>query len=430
MISLLRSLLPERHPVRIAWSQTKAFVAALLSFFPARKLIIIGVTGTDGKTTTVGMIAHILEQTGHTFGAASTAFFQINGERNENKTHLTSISPFALQRFLQKLVARKCQYAVIEMSSHGLVQGRLNFLWPKVSACTNVGFEHLDYHKTMDQYRNDKGIIFQLLKDGTKVLNASDDSYHTYRNIPSQDTITFGLSENAIEPPDMQITNIEANAQSTSATLSLHGEDYDLEIPIPGIFNLENAACAIACTTALSIAADDAIRALKTFAPMPGRLERIDEGQDFSVFVDFTMTPEAYEKTLHTLKDIAGQDHRVLVLCSCCGNRMKEKRPKIGAICSEIADVVVACEDETYGEDPHAVLDELWAGIDQGKTEAHKIFDRREAITFLLQNAKPGDAVVLCGMGPFHYMTKLEGNVEWDERKVAREILRSRQHAS
>jgi UDP-N-acetylmuramyl tripeptide synthase len=114
-----------------------------------------------------------------------------------------------------------------------------------------------------------------------------------------------------------------------------------------------------------------------------------------------------------------------MVLCSSCGNRMKEKRPEIGRVCSQLADVVVATEDETYGEDPHAVLDEVWAGIDQSACEAHKIFDRREAMTFLLQHAKAGDAVVFCGMGPFSTFTKLEGRIPWDERKIARDILKS-----
>jgi UDP-N-acetylmuramoyl-L-alanyl-D-glutamate--2,6-diaminopimelate ligase len=154
-------------------------------------------------------------------------------------------------------------------------------------------------------------------------------------------------------------------------------------------------------------------------------MERIDEGQAFSVFVDFAVSPKSYEKGLEALQKIVGSTGRVMVLCSSCGNRMEEKRPIIGKVCSEMADIVVATEDETYGEDPHKVLEEVWAGIDQGACDAHKIFDRREAIEFLFNNAQKGDAVILCGMGPFSTFTKLEGRIPWDDREVARETLRA-----
>jgi UDP-N-acetylmuramoyl-L-alanyl-D-glutamate--2,6-diaminopimelate ligase len=164
--------------------------------------------------------------------------------------------------------------------------------------------------------------------------------------------------------------------------------------------------------------------ALKTFAGIPGRLEAIDEGQPFSVYVDFAVSPQSYTKALQTLRSVAGEQGKVIVMCSSCGNRMREKRPQIGQICSALADVVIATEDETYGEDPHAVLEEVWSGIDQLQCESHKIFNRRDAIAFALKAAKSGDAVVFCGMGPFTTMTKLEGRVPWDERKIVREELR------
>jgi len=193
---------------------------------------------------------------------------------------------------------------------------------------------------------------------------------------------------------------------------------------VPGTYNLDNALCAIGCALSVGIPLAECLQALKTFTPLPGRMERIDEGQDFSVFVDFAVSPQSYEKALEALQNVVDGKGRVMVLCSSCGNRMEEKRPIIGKICSTMADVVVATEDETYGEDPHSVLDELWAGIDQSKTDAHKIFDRTEAIRFLFQNAKKGDAIVLCGMGPFSTFTKLDGRIPWDERQIARKLLR------
>lgn len=422
MIQQLKDLIPQRSPVRLCWHYAKGYLAALRYGFPARKLSVIGITGTDGKTTTVGMIAHILLCSGKKVGAASTAFMQVNEQCEENATHLTSISPFTLQKFLRRLVREGCTHAVIEMSSHGLVQGRVLCTYPQVAGITNTALEHLDYHGSMDQYRKDKGIMFKMLRGkGTKVLNENDESYELYRNIPTERTFTYGP-----EDSDLSLRNIQADSNSSSALIV--GKKYDpipLTLDIPGTFNLENALCAIGCSGAVGIPVEEAAEALTSFRSLPGRMEQIDEGQNFSVFVDFAVSPQAYEKTLEALRAMVGDTGRVLVLCSSCGDRMREKRPEIGSVCSKLADIVVVTEDETYGEDPHKVLEEVWQGIDQSQTDAHKIFDRKEAIQFLFKEAKQGDAVVLCGMGPFSTMTTLEGRIPWDEREVARELLRS-----
>ncbi|PIQ76703.1 hypothetical protein CO157_00390 [Candidatus Peregrinibacteria bacterium CG_4_9_14_3_um_filter_49_12] len=422
MLKRLKSLVPQRSPFRLGWHYAKGYLAALYYGFPARKLTVIGITGTDGKTTTVGMIAHILHSAGCKVGAASTAFLQINEVCEENATHLTSISPFTLQEFLRRLVREGCTYAVVEMSSHGLVQGRVLCTYPKVAGITNTAPEHLDYHGSMEQYRTDKGKIFTMLRGkGIKVLNGNDESYEQYKNIRTERTFVFGPKNS-----DLALENIHADPHSSSALIV--GKKYDsvpLRLAIPGTFNLENALCAIACTGAVGIPVETSAEALRSFRSLPGRMESIDEGQDFSVFVDFAVSPQAYEKTLTALRTMVGNTGRVMVLCSSCGDRMREKRSAIGRICSELADITVVAEDETYGEDPHAVLEEVWSGVDESKTDAHKIFDRKEAITFLFKHAKAGDAVVLCGMGPFSTMTKLEGRIPWDEREVAREVLHS-----
>lgn len=421
MLTRLKSHIGNRSPIRILWHRGKGFLAALRYGFPSRKLKIIGITGTDGKTTTVGMTTHILLRSGKRVGAASTAFLQINDTVEENSTHLTSINPFALQKFLRRLVRAKCEYAVIEMSSHGLVQGRVSFTWPSVCAITNLTMESLDYHNTMEQYRDDKGIIFRMLRGkGTKVLNAADNAYDFYSTIPSANTISYGT-----EQSDIFVRKIHTASQSTHAILDAEGTSHEITLNIPGAFNLENAMCAVGCATAIGIPTHNSIEALDSFSAIPGRMQRIEEGQDFDVFVDFTVTPAAYKTTLTSLRNIIGETARVMVLCSSCGNRMEEKRPMIGKICSKLADTIVVTEDETYGEDPHAVLEEVWAGVDQSACEAHKIFDRREAIEFLCKKARKGDVVILCGMGPFTTFNKLEGPIEWDEREVVRTILRS-----
>lgn len=407
MLNVLRKFLPPRSPLRLLWHRSKAFVAASLYGFPARKLTIIGITGTDGKTTTVGMVTHILRNAGTRVGALSTAFFQVNDRMEWNATQKTSPSPITIHRFLRQLVTEGCTHAVLEYSSHGLVQGRTLFTWPTVAAITNISPEHLDYHGTMEQYRNDKGILFRMLHNkGTKVLNAEDETYEQYLAIPPERTLSYSLS-NSIAPK--------------------------ISLRIPGTFNVENALCAIACAEAIGIPQQQSIDALRTFPGIPGRMERIDEGQPFAVFVDFTVTPAAYKKTLATLREqlsaqnrgvAAGEAGRLLVLTGSCGDRMREKRPEIGRIVSTNADLMVVTNEDPYTEDPEKIIDEIWAGIDQKKTKAHRIIDRRQAIEFLLKKAQSDDIVLLCGKGSDTTMWMKEGQIPWNEREIVREILR------
>ena len=431
MLSSLKKCIGHRSPLRLGWHQLKAFLAALRFGFPAKKLAVIGITGTDGKTTTVAMTAHILHLCAVPVGAVSTSFLRIKGSVRENPTHKTSLSPFALQKFLRECLDAGCTTVIVECSSHGLVQHRLDFLWPKVAAITNTSPEHLDYHGTMEQYRADKAILFEMLGGkGIKVLNADDGTYEMYRKISSAKTVTFacdkghGTRDNTIH---FWAMDIAATSAKTTADIhhSLSPVPCHISLPIPGDFNLENALCAVACATCIGVPVHQSAEALKTFTGVAGRLEKIDEGQNFSVYVDFTVTPRSYEVTLDAIRETLPPEKHLLVLTGSCGDRMREKRPQIGKICSERADTVVVTEDETLTEDPMKVIDEVFAGIDQSKTSAHKIPDRREAIRFLFKEAKPGDAVILCGMGSCTTMQTREGLKPWDERKVARELLQS-----
>lgn len=425
MSSLIRALkkaIPQRSPVRLAWHHAKALIAAGMYGFPARSLTVISITGTDGKTTTVGMAAHILTAAGLKTGALSTAFLQVGDERTWNQTQKTSPSPFLIQKFLRRLVRAGCTHAVLEVSSHGLVQGRLNYTWPLVGAVTNVTPEHLDYHGTLEQYRRDKGLLFRMLRPGgSKILNREDESMRTFAEIQTSRTIIYGLREGA----DLWINDIRPALTGTKATLHASGKTLPLSLVVPGAFNLENACCAIGCAQALNIPIETAVQALQSFPGIAGRMERIEEGQPFSVFVDFTVTPAAYEKTLKTLRAMLPQGKRILVLTGSCGDRMREKRPVVGRLCSELAQIVVVSNEDPYTEDPRKIIEEVWAGIDQSKTEAHKIFDRREAIAFLFSRAQPGDAVILCAKGSDTTMMTASGQIPWNEREIARSLLRS-----
>jgi len=423
LLTILKKAVPQRQPLRLVWHHAKAFLAALLNGFPARKLTIIAITGTDGKTTTVGMTAHILVSAGIKMGALSTAFLQIKKKTEWNATQKTSPSPFLIQKFLRSLVMQGCTHAVLEASSHGLVQGRLNYTWPMVGAITNTTHEHLDYHGSMEQYRKDKGILFSLLRDnGTKVLNRDDDSYDLYQDRNPKKTLTTSVRQDA----DFGISEIVETPNGIRGVLCCRERStlLPLQLKILGSFNLENALCAIACAQAVGVPVEQATKALENFSGVPGRLERLDEGQEFSVYADFTVTPAAYEKTLTTLRATLQPGKRLLVLTGSCGDRMREKRPLVGKICSQLADIVVVTNEDPYTEDPQKIIDEVWTGIDQSTCKARKIFDRREAMRFLFETAEPGDAVILCAKGSDTTMMTAEGQIPWDERAIAREVLR------
>lgn len=424
MLRKVKSMIGQRSRIRLAWHHGKAFLAALRYGFPARKLTIVGITGTDGKTTTVGMVSHILQENGKCTGALTTAFFDIDGKRHFNETQKTSPSPFVIQAFLRKILKAGCTHAVLEYSSHGLVQGRTHYTWPAVSAMTNTSPEHLDYHGTMEQYRADKGILFRMLRGkGVKVLNREDGTYETYQHIPSRETITYALSGEST----LHIRDVHCNPEGSTATVvDIDGTEAALSLHIPGEFNIENALCAIACAKGVGIALEKATAALQSFKGAPGRMEKLDEGQNFSVFVDFTVTPGAYQKTLSTLRSMVGPDKQILVLCGSCGDRMKEKRPLVGKVCSKLADVVIVTNEDPYTEDPEQIIDQVYAGIEESACHAEKIFDRRKAIETIFSYAKEGDAVILCAKGSDTTMWTAQGQIPWNEREIARELLRSR----
>lgn len=435
-----KSLVSETHPARLAYHRFRGGLAALKADFPARKLKVIGVTGTDGKTTTVSMICHILRAAGHSVGGVSTAFFEINGDRRPNPTQKTSVSATELQGFLSTLVNQQCEFAVVEASSHGLVQGRLSGIQPTVAAITNITMEHLDYHGSMVEYTRAKGRLFWMLDGrGTKVINADDDSTAYLRGIPSEKTIEYS--------PHSQLTNMRGDGLTSSALLTWRDRSYEMHLPIPGIFNLSNALCAVSCAAAVGVEPEASIRALKNFRGAPGRMERIDAGQSFGVYVDFTVTPIAYQSTLTALRAILLPGKRLLVLTGSCGDRMPEKRPLVGKIVSKYADVAVVSNEDPYTESPETIIDEVISGIaapmhvyrsesaftGQRNTSDKccvRISDRLEAIQFLLRQAKQGDIVLLAGKGADVTMMVGTRQFPWNEREIAMRELKTLSESS
>lgn len=451
MIKTLKRWMRHDHPVRLQWHKAKAFCAALRYGFPARNLSIIGITGTDGKTTTVGMLAHILHEEGMQVAALSTAFFRIGEKVTWNATQKTSPSPFRIQQFLRQAKKHGCTHVVLESSSHGLHQHRLDYTWPNTAGITNLSAEHLDYHGTMSDYLDAKAILFRMLeKDGTKVLNADDPSYADLKKIKTEHTILFSQRDNVQTDgnPLLRLRDIETTPTSSKASIHIHPStirprahgreagsgssdegDADLHCPLalklPGAFNLSNALCAIGCAMSQGVRADKAAAALQHFTGMPGRMEPIDEGQNFSVIVDFTVTPASYEATLSSLKSALPEGKKLIVVMGSCGDRMKEKRPLIAKIASRLADSIIVTNEDPYTEDPQKVIDDVWAGIDQEQVHAKQILNRTAAIRDALSQAQDDDIVLLCGKGSDTTMFTANGQIPWNEREIVREMLKN-----
>jgi UDP-N-acetylmuramoyl-L-alanyl-D-glutamate--2,6-diaminopimelate ligase len=446
MKKLLKKLIPELSPIRLGWHKSKAFVAAFIYGFPARNLTVIGITGTDGKTTTTGMAAHILHENGMAVAALSTAFFRIKENIEWNSTQKTSPSPFTVQKFIKNAKNAGCTHVVLESSSHGLVQGRLDWTFPSVAAITNISEEHLDYHGTMQEYVRAKSLLFRKLKgSGTKVINADDRSFTVLKEIPTKWTIMtsvrepFPKTQNEIEC-GLWIENTDIRTNGSSAMiLSNTGESSPLSLQIPGAFNLANALTAIGCAQACGVALEAASATLASFKGIAGRLEPIDAGQQFNVYIDFTVTPQSYLATLTTLKSMLKPDKRLLVLAGSCGDRMKEKRPDIGRIIASLADGFVITNEDPYTEDPEKIIDEVLRGIPHERTVllepqldekmsdqfCVRMSDRMRAIKFLLRQAKEGDIVLFCGKGSDTTMMTKSGQIEWNERKIVEEELKN-----
>ena len=410
MKKLIRSFLGHRSTLLLAYHALRAFLAALRYGFPGRRLTIIGITGSDGKTTTVGMVHHIFSTAGIKAGALSTAFLHDGTEFLLNKTQKTSPSPFVVQKLLRTLIRNGCTHAVLEYSSHGLVQHRLDYTWPKVAGITNTSEEHLDYHKTMEQYRRDKRLLFKMTgPKGIHVLNTDDETYKTYKDVPAEKKVEYSTAH----------VDIQATTHGTSATV----EGEYIELQLLGAFNIQNALCAIGCSAAIGIPRQECIEHLRSFNGASGRMEQVDAEQSFTVIIDFTVTPNAYKKTLSTIQSCLPEGKKLLVLTGSCGDRMKEKRPQVGSICSEYADVTVVTNEDPYTEDPEKIIDDVWGGIDQTKTEAHRISDRKEAMSFLFNEANDGDIVLLCGKGADTTMWVKSGQIPWSEKEIALELL-------
>lgn len=393
-----------------------AAAAARLHGDPTATLRTVGITGTNGKTTTAHLVRSLLEHAGTRTGLLGTVSQVVGGVRTDAVR--TTPEAIDLQRTFAEMLAAGDRACVMEVSSHALRLRRADAIHWAVAVFTNLTQDHLDFHPDMDDYFAAKRELFVPPSGGERpavaVINV-DDPYgaRLAAELPGAVTVGIASAEAALRAQDVSST-----LQGSRFTAG--GRAW--EVPLPGSFNVLNALCAIATVRALGV--DDATIAegLRTFGRVPGRFEPVDEGQDFGVLVDYAHTPDALENVLDAARPLAG-GHRVLCVFGCGGDRDRAKRPLMGAIAARLADVVVVTSDNPRSEDPHAILDEIVAGID--RDDVHVLEDRRAAITRAIGLAEPGDVVVIAGKG-HEQGQELAGGVKvpFDDVTVAREALR------
>ena len=420
-------------PEALVRNARDAMAPAATSFFrdPTSELGVAGITGTNGKTTSAFLLRHILESAGVACGLLGTVKSVVGGVEAElQRTTPESIDLQGLFRSMLDAGDRAC---AMEVSSHALALGRTAGVRFAVGAFTNLTQDHLDFHSDMEDYFAAKRLLFEppagspLTRPAAAVVNV-DDPYG--RRLAEAITPVYGeglLTFSALGAGGATLTAADVEFDARGSRFRVTGPDLDarVELPIPGLFNVENALTALGCAIRLGAEPAAAAAALARAGRVPGRLEPVGEGQDFAVLVDYAHTPDSLENVLEAARRITSG--RVVCVFGCGGDRDRDKRPLRGAIAARLADVAVVTSDNPRSEDPNAILRDILAGMPDPADPAARLVevDRRAAIREALAIAGPGDSVVIAGKG-HEQGQEFEGGrkVPFDDREVAREELR------
>ena len=382
---------------------------------PERSLTMIGVTGTNGKTTTTSIIKHILMTAGHKTGLVGT----IQNEIGDKVVHTNNTTPLAFEfmALLRQMVDEGCEYVVMEVSSFGLVQKRIGSSWFKTAVFTNLTQDHLDYHKDMEDYFQAKKMLFSICD--AAIINIDDDYGRRLMSETECEKYSFSIKEQA----DITADNISIKSTGSSFRLSINGSQYDVAARMPGMFNVSNLTAAIAVCLREGIPAETVLSAVAEYNGVKGRCEIIPTGMDFTVICDYAHTPDAVENVLRSVKEYT--DGRLICLFGCGGNRDAAKRPKMAIAAANYADRLIVTSDNPRNEDPELIIKDILAGLTDTSVPYDVVTDRREAIYHALKIAEKGDIIVLAGKGHEDYQI-LAGmeKIHFDEREVVAEGLK------
>jgi UDP-N-acetylmuramoyl-L-alanyl-D-glutamate--2,6-diaminopimelate ligase len=411
-----------RPPVPVALVKdarsAKAHVASVFYRHPSRRLDCIGITGTNGKTTVSYMLNAILEQDGRPTGLVGTICHQI-GRKSVPSTNTTPDS-IDLQRYLAEMVDENLSAAVMEVSSHALVQARVGLLHFKVGVFTNLTREHLDYHITMEEYERAKSLLFASLpQSATAVINADDPAAGAMQEACRCKMVRYGFSPGVDVTAELRRLDIDG----FSMILKTPTGDVDVTSRLPGRFNVMNAMAASAAALALGVPLAAVKSGFESLKSIKGRMESIDCGQDFRIIVDYAHTSDALANLLSSLKPLT--QGRLITVFGCGGDRDRSKRPLMAKTATSLSNHTVITSDNPRTEDPDSIIRDILAGVvEEGNYDVE--IDRRKAIETAINMAGGGDIVVIAGKGHENYQILKDGTVDFDDRLVAEEVLWNR----
>ena len=468
MTSLLKKLIPIKlfKKIQPAYHYITAALAAAWYRYPSRNLIVIGVTGTTGKTSSVYFIAKVLESAGYNVGYTSTAMFDDGKREWLNDKKMTMPGRFFVQKILRRMVNNRCQYAIVETTSEGIVQFRHKFINYDILVFTGLYPEHLESHGGFQNYKEAKGRLFAHLKDckskyindqktvchpptalkkldytklkKTVVINGDDENSPYFLSFWSEEQLIYTTDvefnssvfmENGGEDKilkDSQIFNF-GDTQTTANGTSFNFQGQTINLKLLGDFNAVNAMNAALVGLNQGLSLEQVKTGLESVTCLSGKLERIDLGQNFKIIVDYSFEPRAMKKMYETV-NVIPHNKIVHLLGSCGGGRDQERRPILGKLAGENADYVIITNEDPYDEDPQLIIDQVAAGAELvGKKNGYDLFevsDRREAIAKALKLAEKDDLVLITGKGAEQYICLANGKkIPWDDRRIVREEL-------
>ena len=390
-----------------------AAIGAFFYRFPSKKLIVIGVTGTSGKSTVVELGSLILETAGFKVASLSSLKFKIGDKEWENKLKMTMPGRMKIQRFLNQAVKANCKYVVLEVTSEGIKQFRHKFIDFNTAVFTNLSPEHVESHGSFEKYRAAKRELFKAAKK-IHIINRDDENSDYFWEIPAERKIGFGIKNQ-----ESGIKNIKLEENYSSFVI--HNSSF--LIHLPGEFNIYNVLATIEIARSQGVSLNICQRALEKIKGIPGRMEIVIE-KPFKVIIDYAHTPAALEQVYKTLKNHKPQTENYKLICvlgACGGGRDKWKRPVLGEIAAQYCDKIIITNEDPYDEEPIEIINQV-----AGNTKAEKILDRRESIRKALSLANSGDTVIITGKGSEPWMCLAKGKkIEWSDKKIALDFLKS-----
>ncbi|HET6317681.1 MAG TPA: UDP-N-acetylmuramoyl-L-alanyl-D-glutamate--2,6-diaminopimelate ligase [Chloroflexota bacterium] len=401
-------------PAVVSASRTElADLAAAFYDRPSTRLPVVGVTGTDGKTSTTHLLSAILEAHGLRTGWLTTVNTRIGAEVRPNAVDHTTPEAPLVQRTLAEMLSAGVDVGILETSSHALALDRVHAVNFRVGVLTNLSPEHINFHRTLDAYRSAKARLFSLLpSDGLAVLNADDANVGFFASSTSARVLRYGLTV----PADLLATDVALSPRGTSFTL----DSALIKTRLLGRFNVANWLAAYAAATFFGATIDDLRYAALAQGPVPGRMNVVDQGQPFTVVVDFAHTPQALERALDSLRELGAR--RVLLVFGLAGGRDAANRPVMGDLAERKSDFFVISTDDPGHEDPFFIAQQIASGAAPSRGFVIEL-DRRAAIRLVLERAEPGDAVLLAGKGHEQRMVVGDERRPWNDAAVAAELL-------